>query len=243
MPTDPPSNPRPFDRDRGDRDDRDRGEGERGGVESDRDRRLREDRERFENTPRQPSFANAGTVGMLLFLAALFMLFAAGLFGFIWIRLTSAHAPAAGQIHLPAPLWLSTALVIGVSVALARATRQIRQGKHRSYRNSLTAALALAAGFLTVQAPALYTLLREHEQLKAGGMHLYGLIFSLVLLHALHVIGGMFSLIVVTVKAHRGAYEGAADAGGHDPIRLTTLYWHFLDVVWIVMFATLLIMR
>ena len=232
-----------------------------------------------QNTPREASFKNAGTVGMILFLAALFMLFTASLVAYAMVRINGVNAPAAGTIHLPGLLWLSTAMVVGVSVALTIATRQIREGKHRSYRKSLTAALALALGFLTVQAPAMVNLLQQHASLRGTNVRIYGLIFFLILLHALHVLGGMIVLIVVTVKAHRGAYERpvvspdatppaapptpvepAPGGGGalnyertpmkvtpedlgHDPIRHTTLYWHFLDVVWIVMFTVFLCLR
>ena len=193
-----------------------------------------------ENTPREPSFRNAGTVGMALFLAALGMLFTASLVAFVFIRYGS-NSPPAGAIHLPNELWLSTLLVVCVSVALGLATRQLREGRQRASRNSLTAALAFAAGFLTVQAPALVKLLEEHQHLRASGLHLYGLIFFLVLLHAAHVVGGMVALVYVTVKAHRGGYE--RQGGTKNPIRMTTLYWHFLDMVWIVMFTMLFVMR
>jgi heme/copper-type cytochrome/quinol oxidase subunit 3 len=194
---------------------------------------------------REPSFANPGVVGMWLFLAALTMLFLSGMFGYFIFRTQLArenpNRPFVpfGQIHLPWVLWLSTALVVGVSVFLARAQRQIRDGQQRSYRNSLTAALALACGFLTVQAPALIQLLLAHRDLKERQMPLYGLIFFLVLLHALHVVGGMYSLVKITLLAHRGAYDNAH----HDPIRFTALYWHFLDVVWLVMFATFFVLQ
>jgi heme/copper-type cytochrome/quinol oxidase subunit 3 len=190
---------------------------------------------------REPSFASAGTVGMALFLSALFMLFTASLLAFVWIRYGSPNSPPAGAIHLPNELWLSTLLVICVSIALGMATRQLREGRHRASRNSLTAALAFAAGFLTVQAPALVKLLEEHQHLRASGLHLYGLIFFLVLLHAAHVVGGMVALVYVTIKAHRGGYERRG--GMKNPIRMTTLYWHFLDAVWIVMFSLLFLMR
>ncbi len=189
--------------------------------------------------PREGSFASVQTVGMVLFLAALTMLFVAGLIGFVWIRTANEGKAPGGSIHLPRELWLSTVLVIGVSIALWRAAAQIRLGKQRSLRNALTAALALAIGFLTVQTPAMIQLLSEHEQFRGSGMHLYGFIFFLVLLHAMHVVGGMVALIVVTIKAHGGGYEGAGASG----IRSTTLYWHFLDVVWIVMFAVLFVLR
>jgi cytochrome c oxidase subunit 3 len=115
-------------------------------------------------------------------------------------------------------------------------------------------------------------LLSQHAALRSSNVRVYGLIFFLILLHALHVVGGMIVLVVVTVKAHRGAYErpvvntdgaapatttpaaapsaapGSPDAAradplDHDPIRHTTLYWHFLDVVWIVMFSVFLALR
>jgi heme/copper-type cytochrome/quinol oxidase subunit 3 len=152
------------------------------------------------------------------------------------------NSPPAGAIHLPNELWLSTLLVICVSIALGLATRQLRKGRQRASRNSLTAALAFAAGFLTVQAPALVKLLEEHQHLRASGLHLYGLIFFLVLLHAAHVVGGMVALVYVTVKAHRGGYERRGGST-KNPIRMTTLYWHFLDMVWIVMFSMLFLMR
>jgi cytochrome c oxidase subunit III len=187
--------------------------------------------------PRQASFSNIQTVGMVLFLAALFMLFVSGLIGYIWIR--EGEKASSWKIHLPAELWLSTALVIGVSIALRRASAQIRLGKQRSFRNALTASLALAIGFLTVQAPALIQLLNEHQAMRDSGNHLYGFIFFLVLLHAMHVVGGMVALIFVTTRAHQGGYEGA----GPGAIRHVTMYWHFLDAVWIVMFGVLFILR
>lgn len=179
---------------------------------------------------REKSFARPGTVGLILFLAALFMLFFSSLLGYWWIRVKVQSSPAAGTLHLPWLLWLSTALVIGVSVALGVASRQIRAGQHRSYRNALTAALAMAVGFITVQTPALVSLVYSSRN---QNIRIYMLIFFLVLLHALHVIGGMVSLARVTAAAHRGAF----DKSRHDPLRHTAMYWHFLDGVWIVMFG------
>ena len=119
---------------------------------------------------REASFGNLQTVGMVLFLAALTMLFVSGLIGYVWIR--EGENSYSGHIHLPLELWFSTALVIGVSIALRRASTQIRLGKQRSFRNALTDSLALAIGFLTVQTPALIQLLNEHQAFR-------GSIFSL----------------------------------------------------------------
>ena len=60
--------------------------------------------------------------------------------------------------------------------------------------------------------------------------------FVLVLLHALHVLGGMVVLIRVVVRGRNGVY----DHEHYQPIRHTAMYWHFLDFVWLVMFFTFL---
>lgn len=191
--------------------------------------------------PRRQAPPTAGTVGMWLFLAALFMLFASSLLGYVVIRqLAARNNPAATVLELPQPLWLSTALVLGVSVAIAAAQRFFARGLQIPYRRALVGALALAAGFITVQTPALVGLLQQHREVAARfKIHIYGLIFFLILLHALHVVGGMIGLARLTWRAQRGGY----DISNPNPLRLVALYWHFLDAVWVVMFATFYLMR
>ena len=58
-----------------------------------------------------------------------------------------------------------------------------------------------------------------------------------MVIHALHLFGGILPLAVVTRNAHLGAYDHEA----HAPVKYVTMYWHFLDVVWIAMFAVLLV--
>ena len=203
-----------------------------------------------------PSPRSVATFGMWLFLAALFMLFASSLLGYVFIRLQAqknARFPA-GAIHLPGLLWLSTAAVIGVSVALSRALRVFRKVRQRAYRNALTAALALAGGFITVQVPALANLLIANDQFRRpadliaatqpgipapAGTALYALIFFLVLVHALHVVGGIIYLGRLTLRAHRGTY----DPSDVRPVKHVSMYWHFLDAVWLAMFLTFLLLR
>ena len=200
--------------------------------------------------------SSAATFGMWLFLAALFMLFASSLLGYAVIRLQARKNPqfGAGAIHLPALLWLSTGAVIGVSVALSRAVRVFRRARQRAYRNALTAAMALAVGFITVQAPALANVLVTSDQFRKSadiaaatqpgrpapaGTALYALIFFLVLVHAVHVVGGIIPLWRLTLRAHRGTY----DPSDVRPLRHVAMYWHFLDAVWVAMFLTFNLLR
>ena len=55
--------------------------------------------------------------------------------------------------------------------------------------------------------------------------------FVLAMLHALHVVGGMIGMGIVFVRAWQGRY----DHESYFAIRFSALYWHFLDVVWLLM--------
>ena len=67
---------------------------------------------------------------------------------------------------------------------------------------------------------------------------MWAVLFCFVLLHAAHVLGGIIYLAVVTVRAYRGVYDHEHFVG----VRHAALYWHFLDVVWILMFGTFLLL-
>lgn len=68
-------------------------------------------------------------------------------------------------------------------------------------------------------------------------LRLEGLLFILILLHALHFVAGMAALTVVTRRGLRGRY----DHEYHGGVRMCALYWRFLDVVWIALFGTFLL--
>ncbi len=180
-----------------------------------------------------------GTLGMRLFLLSLFMLFAAAMIGYVFIRTGGEKSPSRGSLHFPELFWLSTALVVVISFTMSRAVTALRRERQTVFMGWLRLSLILAIGFLLVQAPAMARLVVTHQQLRSqgGGMFLYGLIFFLVLLHALHVLGGMIALIRVAYQGRRGAY----DHEHYQPVRHAAMYWHFLDAVWIAMFLTFLV--
>ena len=192
----------------------------------------------------------AGIFGMWLFLAALGMLFVASMLGYVIIRVQQsrelinpitkdvipAAAPPLGTLHLPGGLWFSTLVILLSSFTMHLALQNVRRERQARFRNWLIATLALAGLFLLVQAPSLGSLLITHNHADTGHT-LLGFVFFLVVIHALHLFGGILPLAVVTRNAHLGAYDHEA----HAPVKYVTMYWHFLDVVWIVMFGVLLV--
>jgi heme/copper-type cytochrome/quinol oxidase subunit 3 len=173
---------------------------------------------------------------MMLFLLALGVLFAASLVGYVAIRLYGPNHPPAHALHLPALLWISTLLIIASSFTMSAALRAVRSEKQALLRSNLIYSLGLTIAFVGVQTPAMIQLLRIHLQMPESGIRMYGMLFVLILLHAAHVIGGVVALAIVV----RGSYQGRYDHEHFTAVQNAVWYWHFLDVIWIVMFTLML---
>ncbi len=191
-----------------------------------------------EYRPPLPSPRRIGTFGVILFLISLSMLFAASIVGYVIYRLDLAdpasprHLPL-GQLDLPMYLWLSTLVIVVSSAMLHYAGISVAHERQRQFRNAISATAGLAVLFLFVQVPALVDLYQTIRAAGGSGSTLPRLVMMLIILHAIHVIGGAVPLAVITIKAHRGVY----DHEHHHPVTHFALYWHFLGVVWLIMFA------
>ena len=169
---------------------------------------------------------------MRLFLLSLGVLFAAGLVAFWVVRARAEYWPPIGAPALPRMLLLSTALAAAASGAVQAGLVAIRRGNEPALSRSLAAALVLAIAFLGCQAVAWLGFFDR----ATFARHLYGFTFyALTGLHALHVLGGIVALVVVAIRARLGKYSWAQ----HAAVRSTAAYWHFLGVVWLVIYATL----
>lgn len=202
--------------------------------------------------PPQPLPHFTGTLAMIWFISGLGMLFGAGIMGYIMIRMNRADTVAIGSLHLPSALWLSTALVLTASATIQLAVMAIRHERQDRLRAWMVVTLLIGIAFIIVQLPSLATLLHQHQELNAQydlrraaveaeggdkwsvhGNPLFGLIFVFILIHAAHVVGGIVQLIFVT----RGAFKGRYDHEYYNPVKHAAMYWHFLDVVWLIMFG------
>ncbi len=175
---------------------------------------------------------------MRLFLLSLGILFGATVIGYISIRLLAIHEPL-DLPPLPGGLWLSTVVLVASSVTIQRAVVAVRQGRPGAMRVGLASTTALGVTFLIVQATCwiawaepMRASLQQSEQ-----RFLLTAFYVLTGLHALHVVGGLVPLIVITRRAFAGRDPDPQHAG----VIYTAMYWHFLDAVWLVLFVTLLI--
>ena len=184
---------------------------------------------------RQPAVPGAAKLGIKLLVASLSMLFVASMFGYAMIRMRAPAWPPPGMPRLPRGLWISTVILVAGSVAIESALRAARRNRQPALRMTLAATSTLGLAFLVSQGLNWFSLVAARLTVRTN---LYGFTFyTLTGLHAVHVIGGLIPLGVVTARAFAGRYDASRHAG----IEYTAIYWHFLDVVWLVMFAVLVV--
>jgi len=175
-------------------------------------------------------------LGMLIFLVALGMFFAVGIVCFLLYRLTGSASAGMDPLNLPPALWLSTAVLAATAWGVQQSLVAARQGQIPLLYRWLRRTWVLAFLFVLIQAPALAELLRVHQvYVQDGRAGIYGMTFALVLLHALHVLGGMVPLSILVWRG-RGQNLGEESLPF---VRSCVVYWHFLEVVWLVLVITL----
>lgn len=182
----------------------------------------------------------AGRFGLGLFLASLGMLFVAMILGFAVIRFQLRDLWPRDLPPLPRLLWVSTAVLLLSSLVLQWALNGIRADRPDRLLLGMFMTTALGFAFLVLQSVSWWDWLAVvNEHWAISGEYRFALTSFYVLtgLHALHVVGGLIPMVVVTHAALRHRYT----AQGHAGVVYTAMYWHFLGGVWIILYATLLI--
>lgn len=173
--------------------------------------------------------------GMWLFLVSLAMLFGGSLVGFIVIRLRASEWPPAGSPGLPREFWISTVLLVLISVLLVAAERAANQGASSHLSRMLTAAAVLGVAFVLSQVSG-WVRMAGASELPQNNLYLFG-VYVLSFLHVLHVVGGLIPLVWVALRSKAGRYT----ATDHEAVTNVAMYWHFLGIVWLGILAVLAI--
>jgi len=165
------------------------------------------------------------------FLGGEVVFFGALILTLIVFRAREAAAFAEVRTLLSIPLvGLNTFILILSSYLVVRALGAIRAGRQRNLLWHLAGILVLGALFLGGQALEWSTLFAEGLSVKSA----FGTpFFAITGLHGTHVLVGLMWLVYVIVLALRGRYSSASHLG----VETFGLYWHFVDVVWIVLFT------
>jgi nitric oxide reductase NorE protein len=118
-----------------------------------------------------------------------------------------------------------------------RAVAAIRLGNSRLCVRWLLAALGMGAVFLVVKSTEYAHHFAEGVRLSTNTFYMFYL--SLTFFHFMHVILGMTILAAVAVKAQRGGYS----ASEHTGVETGASYWHMVDLVWLILFPLVYVMR
>lgn len=176
-----------------------------------------------------------------LFIASLSMFFIASLVTYYLVRVQSFQPIQRSYeaLTIPWSFWASTVLLVLVSFFLHRASWMVHRERQAEFRRWLICGCSAAIVFVFIQAIGLQELLLHHFTQSDGSTKVYGMSFTLSLIHVLHVVGGIGFLGFVIFQAFRNRY----DHERHWAVDHCASYWHFLDVVWVMMLVTFLVTK
>ncbi len=180
-----------------------------------------------------PPPLDAGALGMMVFIVALSMFFAASIAIYLLMRQMHQPWPPRGFPALPASLWLSTLDIVFSSITLQGAVLAARRDDKIGLQRNLVATLLLGLTFLALQSYAWYMIWTQVAEVAGLSSAYLKMFYAITGLHAVHVLGGLVPLVMVTVAAYQGMYGRKK----HAAVRYTAVYWHFLDAVWCAVFT------
>lgn len=132
---------------------------------------------------------------------------------------------------------LNTVLLITASWCVARAVAAIEKGRQAPSARWLLLGILAGLGFVAVKLYEYSAKLKAGIDLSTNTFYMFYL--SLTFFHFMHVILGLVILTAVWLKTRAGGYS-AAD---HHGMETGASYWHMVDLVWIVLFPLVYVMR
>lgn len=171
---------------------------------------------------------------MWLFLASEVILFTVLIATYVVYRLTNPEIVQ--EVHEAAGILLvsiNTFLLLASSFAMVMGLRAIQMDDNKGFMQWIGATAALGAVFVLLQ-------IVEYSALSAEGITLYSSEFGMrfyapTALHGAHVIAGVLWALYVLRGGQRGVYSSDNYVG----VEVFGLYWHFVDVVWIILFTVI----
>lgn len=190
----------------------------------------------------QDNFAfHPKNVYLALLLFSLSMLFLAMTAAFVYTRVQSDLPP----IRLPWLFLVNTLILLGSSYTMVQAKKSYLADQTARYQKMLWYTLYLSFFFMIMQGLAWYQLFSNQVYINSDNSA--GYLYVISALHFAHVIGGLPFLGLFLFRAKRYMKEPVSvlvyfsDPDKRLNLRLLTIYWHFLDALWIYLVIFFLI--
>lgn len=169
-------------------------------------------------------------LGMWLFIASEVMFFGGLLSAFLHFKLRPPIDPGEGMLDVVL-VGVNTFVLLTSSFTVVLGLASAKEGNKGRLMGFMGATIALGLAFLGGQIYEFIALWNEGVTLSSS---VFGSsFFTLTGFHGLHVLIGVIWALAVLLRAARGAYTQDTYQG----VEIFGLYWHFVDIVWIVLFT------
>ncbi len=173
-------------------------------------------------------------LGMLLFIVSEVMVFGAFFTAYFFIRVVNGDQwfPVDG-FELPvAVAGVNTAILLSSSLTMHWAQTSIKNGNRAGLKAGIVLTFLLGLTFLFIQINEYI-----HIGFAPSDLAQASVFYGLTGLHGAHVFVGLCLLLTVVVRTFRGHFS----AEHHHGVEVPGIYWHFVDIMWVVVYATIYI--
>lgn len=132
------------------------------------------------------------------------------------------------NINMPKIFWVSTAIILLSSVTMFMAVSYFKKREMAFYRTMLAVTLVLGVAFIICQVFGFIQLWNENIRFK-GASGAGQFLYAIAGLHGLHVVGGVIALAVMLIKT----FVGKVKMYSPIPVEVMSMYWHFVDFLWL----------
>jgi cytochrome c oxidase subunit 3 len=173
-------------------------------------------------------------LGMLLFIISEIMIFGAFFTAYFFIRVVADNPWPAPGTELPIAIaGVNTAILLSSSLTMHWAQTSIKNGNRFGLKAGIVSTFLLGATFLFIQINEYVHIgFAPHDTAQAS------IFYGLTGLHGAHVFIGLSLLAMVTVRAFRGHFTPEEHRG----VEVPGIYWHFVDVMWVIVYSTIYVL-
>ena len=181
---------------------------------------------------RRPLSMHPKKFAMWLFIVTVCMLFAAWTSAYLVKRAEAGWA----EIIIPDQFWINTVIILTSSITMAWAQHSARKDNLEKVKLAISITTVLGVAFLIGQWITWGKLVELNEHFSGGNVS-HSFLYVLTGIHGLHILGGVIFLIIVLISTYRFQVHSK----NMTRIELCSTFWHFLDVLWLYLFAFLMI--
>lgn len=170
-------------------------------------------------------------LGMVCFIASEATFFIFLILAYVYYHIVANNDPSAANVLDPVKTGIYSLFLLSSSVTIWLAGRSLARRNRTGLILGLVGTVVLGGIFLFGQGQEYLHLLNDNVTVSRN---LFGTtFFTLTGFHGLHVFAGLVAITILTILALLGDFQGPHSSA----IEAISLYWHFVDVVWVVIFS------